>query len=366
MNLKTLQMKLFFILFILINIFVIHGIVVNDIYCDSSANISDTFISEKYGRSIAELAANNISDSGIFPNDHGILRRIAIVESNDGIDSNTFRTGSYGGIWQVDENEFLETQNISRHATGLPKIHDKIEQVFHIKWGEVVWQDLRKPYYSALASRISLYLKEQPIPKNLNDQANYWKQYYNTNHGKGKASEFIERVNRVEQPCTIGYWNDCTKVCGEIHHGNTMNHNCNGGCRKCDGICFECNTGYWGDKCENRCGEIRIGNTASYHCDGGCDKQSGICFKCDNGFWGSECKERCGTTQTIGKYGCDGYCDKTNGNCPKCSLGYWGENCDKECPSRCKTVNQKTCEKSSGNCFICDTGYSGQTCSNHI
>ena len=38
---------------------------------------------------------------GIFPNDHKFLCRVAWVESKYGEDPNTYRSGYYGGIWQV-------------------------------------------------------------------------------------------------------------------------------------------------------------------------------------------------------------------------------------------------------------------------
>ena len=342
------------------------SIVSENEYCNpNQLNDNSTIIYEKYGRLVSETASNQVTESGIFPPDRGMLRRIAISESNDGLDSNTFRTGSYGGIWQVDQIQFLETKDISKHAKGLPKIHQKIEEKFGIKWRDVVWQDLRKPLYSAIAGRISLYLKNETIPKDLNAQANYWKKHYNTNLGKGKVQEFIERVNRVEDPCPLEYWGNCTQRCGEIKRDGSANYHCIGGCRKCTGICFECEIGYWGPECKQRCGFNPGEIIQTSRCDGSCDKQSGICKKCDTGFWGLNCKEKCGFISKTGQSGCSGSCDQSNGNCPKCSINFWDEKCDKECHPNCRIYDGKKCDKSSGNCFQCDNGYSGSDCSTH-
>jgi len=34
----------------------------------------------------------------------------------------------------------------------------------------------------------------KPLPKSIEDQANYWKKYYNTSQGKGSVEDFIEKL----------------------------------------------------------------------------------------------------------------------------------------------------------------------------
>lgn len=53
------------------------------------------------GASVVRAVVDKINRLGIFPNDRKFLCRIAWVESRYGIASGTFRTGYYGGIWQV-------------------------------------------------------------------------------------------------------------------------------------------------------------------------------------------------------------------------------------------------------------------------
>ena len=53
------------------------------------------------GSSIVESVCSLIESTCIFPDDKLFMRRLAYDESTDGTNSNTFRTGYYGGIWQV-------------------------------------------------------------------------------------------------------------------------------------------------------------------------------------------------------------------------------------------------------------------------
>lgn len=53
------------------------------------------------GSDVVEAVVNLIKNSCIFPNDRMYLRRLAYVETADGLSLNTYRPGYYGGIWQV-------------------------------------------------------------------------------------------------------------------------------------------------------------------------------------------------------------------------------------------------------------------------
>ena len=53
------------------------------------------------GAGVVKDVVDTINGLGIFPNDHKFLCRVAWVESKYGEDPNTYRSGYYGGIWQV-------------------------------------------------------------------------------------------------------------------------------------------------------------------------------------------------------------------------------------------------------------------------
>jgi hypothetical protein len=61
----------------------------------------DTTTPKTKGSSVVSSAVGKIKNSHIFPDDRGFLQRIARAESNCGNHYNTYRSGYYGGIWQV-------------------------------------------------------------------------------------------------------------------------------------------------------------------------------------------------------------------------------------------------------------------------
>ena len=56
---------------------------------------------ETRGQDVLHATINQIKESSIFPDDKGMLRRIAYIESNDGNNPETYREDFHGGIWQV-------------------------------------------------------------------------------------------------------------------------------------------------------------------------------------------------------------------------------------------------------------------------
>ena len=75
--------------------------------------VDRTLEREASGADVVRAVVNRVQ--GVFGRDSQFLRRVAFVESKDGTDSNTFRSGYYGGIWQVDEIAFMSTQDVASH-----------------------------------------------------------------------------------------------------------------------------------------------------------------------------------------------------------------------------------------------------------
>ena len=145
------------------------------------------------GSAVVFACISRIQQSGIFTSDNEMLRRIAYVETNDGNDADTYRSGYHGGIWAVDEDLFNETQNTSFYS-ALSNLHQQIQSTFSIQWSSVQWNDLRKPLYSALAARLYFYTVNASIPisSSIPSQATYWVTYYNPS---GSTSNFVTLVN---------------------------------------------------------------------------------------------------------------------------------------------------------------------------
>eukprot|EP00731_Ephydatia_muelleri_P007240 Em0003g1488a len=73
------------------------------------------------GSRVVEAVVGLIQQSSIFPSDNMLLRRVAYVESKDGTESFTYRSGYDGGIWQIDQTAFLGTMDVTSH----PELRDK-------------------------------------------------------------------------------------------------------------------------------------------------------------------------------------------------------------------------------------------------
>jgi hypothetical protein len=148
------------------------------------------------GKDVVEAVVFLIRKTNIFPDDHDFMRRIAYVESKFGQDSNTYRSGYYGGIWQLDETGFNNTKNVASYPT-LSANYTRINQEFNINWPSVQWSDLEKPLYSGLAARLFLSTIPTAIPGTVLEQANYWKQYYNKNSSVS-ADKFRSEISALE------------------------------------------------------------------------------------------------------------------------------------------------------------------------
>ena len=147
------------------------------------------------GSSVVTACLSRLRDSAIFTADNEMMRRIAYVETDDGDDPDTYRANYNGGIWAVDEDLFDETQNTASYSS-LSTLHQSIETEFSIDWSSVVWNDLRKPLYSALAARLYLTTVSASIPisSSIDSQATYWVTNYNPS---GSTSTFVTRVNEL-------------------------------------------------------------------------------------------------------------------------------------------------------------------------
>lgn len=148
------------------------------------------------GSAAVLLALSRIQQSGVFGNDNEILRRIAYVESRDGMLPETFREGYNGGIWAVDEDVFRRTRDTTTFKRLPAKIHE-IEELLQINWRDVQWSDLRTPLYSALAARLAIFIAPVSVPpaNDIVGQAQFWIDHYNTH---GDAADFVTTSTGLE------------------------------------------------------------------------------------------------------------------------------------------------------------------------
>lgn len=142
------------------------------------AQVDATIQPETKGSDVVDAVVNVIKASCIFNEDRQFLRRLAYVESRDGMATSTYRPGFDGGIWQVPQSMFEATKTC--YAVLRP-VCDIIKQSFNIDWTRVTWSDLRKPLYSGLAA--TLYLIQHAgnssfVPGSIESQRNLWANSY--------------------------------------------------------------------------------------------------------------------------------------------------------------------------------------------
>lgn len=66
-----------------------------------SEQMDQTMVEQASGSHVVEAVVSRIQEKCVFEDDKLFLRRLAFVESHDGIDSDTFTAGYFGGIWKV-------------------------------------------------------------------------------------------------------------------------------------------------------------------------------------------------------------------------------------------------------------------------
>ena len=132
----------------------------------------------------------------VFQDDNNLLRRIAFVETEDGLNTDAL---NQGGIWAVDEDAFLRTQlQVNKTSnTTLFQTYEEIRLFFSIEWDTVQWSELNKPLYSALAARLVLFIAPEDIPssEDVPAQAQFWRDYYK---GEGSVQDFVRAANTLK------------------------------------------------------------------------------------------------------------------------------------------------------------------------
>ena len=158
---------------------------------------------EAAGPEVVDTVVSQIEKTKIFENDHmhDYVRRIARVESKDGLDNTTYREGYHGGLWQVDEGIFLVTQNTT-YSILIDK-HKLVKKQFDTDWLSIQWKDLRIPLWSGLAACLYMCTVDEEIPSSVEKQADHWNRNYNSKkESPRKPEEFVVKVKELEAGIT--------------------------------------------------------------------------------------------------------------------------------------------------------------------
>lgn len=174
----------------------------------ADAQMDLTIVINASGTDVVLATISIIDGSGVFTDDNRFLRRVAHAESRDGLDSDTFRDGYNGGIWQVDEQNFLKTTDrvTFPFLTEPGGIYEMLLQsVLNLDWTVAVWEDLRKPLISAVAARIFFELAEDDIPDigDVQGQGEFWKSSGFNTINEDTVEVFVDRVTTLELEGTV-------------------------------------------------------------------------------------------------------------------------------------------------------------------
>ena len=161
------------------------------------------------GTAVVEAVLDVLKNSGIFPPDHGFMRRIAYVETRDGtnISENTNVTDQHErvGIWGLSENmlnEMRQKLKLHSHETKYNNLTEYSEQIyrrFGINMTGNEKLNMRIPLLSGIAARFYLeyltVLTNEELPEDLAGQAMFWAKQY---HIKYNHIIFKEGVMELE------------------------------------------------------------------------------------------------------------------------------------------------------------------------
>ena len=153
-----------------------------------TANVPETVVDK------VSYVGNILGDT---ENEITFMKGVVKQESNFGNNPNTYNMTSDGagrfGVAQVDRVAFNEVQKKLRDKNSrIFKFLKPFKDKLNIDLSQISYADLRNDVVSIAIGRLYLkQLTEEKIPSTLEEQAAYWKKYYNTSSGKGKIEDFI-------------------------------------------------------------------------------------------------------------------------------------------------------------------------------
>lgn len=99
------------------------------------------------------------------------------------------------GIFQIEPNTAKDIQeNFIKYKPELRQLHDK----FYIKSLTLEENLMYNLAYSIFMCRIFYMRFKEPIPDLIEEQAKYWKKYYNTKLGKGNVNTYINKKELLD------------------------------------------------------------------------------------------------------------------------------------------------------------------------
>ena len=161
------------------------------------------------GSAVVEAVLDVIKNSGIFPPDHGFMRRIAYVETRDGTNitenTNVRMIHKRNGIWGLTESMLHNMRRRLKQRSNELKYQNLVTESGQIceEFGVNVTSEklnLRNPLMSGIAAHF--YILYQTVvtnvawPEDFGTQALFWAKYFRNNDGN--PTIFEESVMELE------------------------------------------------------------------------------------------------------------------------------------------------------------------------
>ena len=145
---------------------------------------------DRHGPDVVQAVISKLHSLQILTCDHHLLRRIALVETNDGMAG-----VPDGGIWALDERKFNVIAN---------DVNEVLSNKLCLNTtGGTPYTFLRQPLISGVAASLYLvsYLENNPnasipLAKNIEEQAKFWITNYHSS--ELAAAYFVEQVKERE------------------------------------------------------------------------------------------------------------------------------------------------------------------------
>ena len=161
---------------------------------NTESSLSAKELKVQEAKNNVQAIAKKINGYGLGADVTDFMVRVAGVETCYGL-----ATGNVD-IWQIDPIAFKDTKDTKSH----PSLKKKIQKLkeYDIDWLKLSQTDMESSMTkNAIAARLVLSNIPSSIPSDLQGQATYWKNNYNTSAGAGTANDFIKKSTNLKA-CT--------------------------------------------------------------------------------------------------------------------------------------------------------------------
>ncbi|CAF1093194.1 unnamed protein product [Didymodactylos carnosus] len=167
------------------------------------ASEDHTLTPKKVGTDVVEAVVDKIQSACFFDDDKGFLRRLALVDTNDGLNVSSSEPAT--GPWRITQ-QMLE-QTIHKPPPIVERLTVKINSIFGFWWKHTTMAMLEKPFYSGLAMRLylevlktKLKIDKKSYPTTIAEQAAVWAKYIRPG---ANEKVYILRASEKEFECRL-------------------------------------------------------------------------------------------------------------------------------------------------------------------